>query len=64
MKKIVTVLITLIFICSFFLTACSKECEHTYTDWEIVIEATCSQKGVKEKVCLLCDEKVVEYLNK
>lgn len=31
-----------------------KECDHEYSEWQVLIEPTCSEEGYKERVCELC----------
>ena len=35
---------------------------HMYADWIVTSEATCTEKGQKEKVCTVCGEKVTEAI--
>ena len=34
--------------------------EHAYGDWKVTKEATCTEDGIKEKVCANCGDKVIE----
>ena len=42
-------------------TAISKT-EHTYDEWKVTAEATCTADGTKEKVCSVCEDKVTEVI--
>lgn len=61
MKKIISnILISSMLICMIFsLYGCGKDkaCEHTYSDWAVVTDATCTQDGVKERMCSKCNNK-------
>lgn len=44
----------------------AEDCEHVYSDWEIVSKATCGYDGLKTRECTLCgylDEEVIEKTN-
>lgn len=36
--------------------------EHSYGDWEVVIEATCEKEGLKKQKCLICDYQNTENI--
>ena len=61
MKKILSIiLISSIPICmTFALYGCGKDkaCEHSYGNWTVVTAATCTQDGIKERVCSKCNNK-------
>lgn len=69
MKKILSLLLTLIFLCSF--SACeqneqsSKPQQETnvhecvYTEWEIEQKSTCTEQGTAKRFCSVCDK--IEY---
>lgn len=55
-RKILILLITLIF--SGFLTACKNDfdlCEHEWSEWELMNNATCTQAGEEKRMCLIND---------
>ncbi|MBO7303508.1 MAG: hypothetical protein J6U68_04925 [Clostridia bacterium] len=74
MKKRVHAFITSFFILSliFTLFACDKkeqateipQCEHSFSEWQIEIDATCEQEGKKQRACSECEFVDVEYLTK
>lgn len=43
-----------------FLTSC--ECKHEYGEWTTTLEANCTDAGLKERVCSLCQEKESEEI--
>lgn len=48
--------LTLVFALCFVLTACGGECdEHTFGDWTVVTDSTCSAEGQKTRQCTECD---------
>lgn len=68
-------LFSLIFICiilSIILSACDKEqsspeipeCDHSFSEWEEINAANCSQVGKKSRICSECDFIDIEYLAK
>lgn len=38
-----------------FVTLSAGECEHTYSEWVIDADATCTQRGFAHRVCTLCN---------
>lgn len=62
MKKFVVFLMTLLISLSCMaVVGCGvKECEHTYGDWVVKTESTCTVKGERYKECTKCGEKVSE----
>ena len=38
------------------------ECEHTYGEWNIEIEATCTTVGTQARTCLLCNHKETQTI--
>lgn len=61
MKKILSIILMLFILsCMIFaLYGCgdNKTCEHSYGDWTVVTAATCTQDGIKERVCSKCNDK-------
>lgn len=41
-----------------------KALGHTTTDWTVVEEATCSEKGVEASICSVCGQTVRRYIDK
>ena len=35
----------------------NKACEHSYGNWTVVTAATCTQDGIKERICSKCNNK-------
>lgn len=35
---------------------------HIYSEWETVLDATCTEYGYMEKECLICHDKVIRYI--
>ena len=49
--------------CVMGLTACGeKECDHQWGKWSVKKEATCTEKGLRERKCSECDEKEKEEI--
>ena len=68
MKKIKTLFLCVILICTFaFLTSCGKDEEqshvHTWSEWSVLVEPTCEAKGEQECVCTGCKEEKREIIN-
>ena len=68
MKKIKTLFLCVILICTFvFLTSCGKDEEqshvHTWSEWSVLVEPTCEAKGEQECVCTGCKEVKREIIN-
>lgn len=43
-----------ILLVAIFVTACSSECKHEYSNWRVITKATCSQDGLKKGTCDHC----------
>ena len=59
-KILTSVLCLIMFVfCSFALTACGgdKDCSHKWGEWHVKTNATCTEKGVKERKCSDCNKK-------
>jgi len=41
-----------------------KACEHSFSEWSVITEASCEKDGEKEAVCELCGEKKTEKTDK
>ena len=54
------VLITLLWV-TLSLSACG-ECEHSFGEWKTITKPTCTEKGLKERVCVSCDHKETEEI--
>ena len=39
-----------------------KACEHAYGNWTVVTVETCTQDGIKERVCAKCNNKETESI--
>ena len=68
MKKVLLVLLSILSL-TCFLTACNENnnevCSHSYSEWNIVDEATCLEDGLKSHTCSKCGEvetQIVEAL--
>ena len=48
--------LTLIVILAMSFTACNKACEHQWGEWSETEAATCTEDGLKERKCQLCQE--------
>ena len=59
MKKFLLVLLSLVSL-TCFLTACNQNdnvaCSHSYSEWNIVDEATCLEDGLKSHTCSKCGD--------
>jgi len=40
-----------------------KACEHSFSEWSVITEASCDKDGEKEAVCELCGEKKTEKID-
>ena len=40
-----------------------EPCEHTYSEWVITVQPTCTEKGVHRKVCTKCGDTVAEQVD-
>ncbi len=50
-----TIVILLLSVCIFLLASC-KECEHEWSAWSVVTEATETIEGMEQRVCASCKE--------
>lgn len=60
MKKITAIILIICMITGItgLFAGCGDDsCAHTYGDWKIVSEATCTQNGTKERICSKCNDK-------
>ena len=59
MKKVLLVLLSILSL-TCFLTACNENnnevCSHSYSEWNIVDEATCLEDGLKSHTCSKCGD--------
>ena len=67
MKKKNLVVSLLICFCMIFstvmiLTACKKNCIHTYSDWVVTTNYTCTTDGVKTRTCTKCNYTETEII--
>ena len=61
LAKILCVL--MVVFCVMGLTACGeKECDHQWGKWSVKKEATCTEKGLRERKCSECGEKEKEKI--
>lgn len=66
--KVFLILCVLIF-CSGILFACNKKggedvhTEHEYGEWMVTVEPSCTNTGLRERICSVCDEKVEESID-
>ena len=65
MKKITYyILIVLTAILVLGCTPQGPTCSHEWTDWEVKLEATCSEDGYKTRNCILCGQESKETISK
>lgn len=67
MKKKNLVVSLLVCFCMIFstvmiLTACKKNCIHTYSDWVVTTNYTCTTDGVKTRTCIKCNYTETEII--
>jgi len=48
----------------FAVTGGDDSCEHTFGEWQTTKEATCTEKGEKERLCSKCEAKDTESISK
>ena len=64
-KKFLVGLLSLaiMLVCPLTLTACKKECKnHTWGEWTVTTEATCTENGEKTRKCSKCPKKDTETI--
>lgn len=54
-KVLITALCLMLTACVALFAACNDDCEHEYGEWSVTKAATCSEKGVKTRVCSKCE---------
>lgn len=61
LAKILCVL--MVVFCVMGLTACGeKQCDHQWGEWSVKKEATCTETGLRQRKCSICDEKEKETI--
>jgi len=48
--------------CAAFVAACNPHTEHTYGEWTVTKEATCTEKGSRTRACTVCNEQQTEEI--
>ncbi len=62
-KTLLLFLITLLAFCTVMLcVSCKQHTEHSYGEWKVVSEATCTVKGERERECTECGNKQTEEI--
>lgn len=63
-KKLVRIILCfcMLFSVLVLFSACKKDCEHTYGDWQIVENNTCTENGTKSRKCTKCDYEDVDII--
>ena len=62
-KRIISTALLVIMIFSLFVfMGCGTQCEHSFGDWVVELEPTCSIEGRRGSRCLECDEIVYEAI--
>ena len=57
-------IVLLLIVLSLLLCLAGCEKDHEWGDWEVTIEPTCTQKGLKTRTCEECGEEESKYLDK
>ncbi len=56
-KNLMTIMICILMLaCLCMLVACNHNCQHNYSDWVTIKEATCTARGREIRCCFNCDE--------
>lgn len=48
--------------CAALFSACNPHKEHTYGEWTVTKEATCTEKGSRTRTCTVCNEQQTEEI--
>ncbi len=63
-KTLLFLLTLLVFSTALLCVSCKKHTQHTYGEWTTVKQATCTEKGERERVCTECKDKQTEEIEK
>lgn len=62
MKKSIAICIFLLLSILVSLLLASKYCDHVFENWEVEINATCTEDGIKHSKCTNCDKTISEVI--
>ena len=62
MKKSLAICIFVLLVIMVSLLLASKHCDHVFENWEVEINATCTEDGIKHSKCTNCDKTISEVI--